>query len=111
MIKRLLRLYPLTLLATGVCLLWGSYWMLPYTYQDLAQNVIATNLFANNILMSIQSSDYWNVLNDYKPLMHTWYLGIIVQFYVVFALIVIVTKKLFRSKIDITPHIVGGDVC
>ena len=91
--------------------MWGSYWMLPYTYQDLAQNVIATNLFANNILMSIKSSDYWNVLNDYKPLMHTWYLGIIVQFYVIFALIVIVTKKLFRSKIDITPHIVGGDVC
>lgn len=107
MIKRLLRLYPLTLLATGVCLLWGSYWMLPYTYQDLAQNVIATNLFANNILMSIKSSDYWNVLNDYKPLMHTWYLGIIVQFYVVFALIVIVTKKIFRSKRDITPYIVG----
>lgn len=106
-IKRLLRLYPLTLLATGVCLLWGSYWMLPYTYQDLAQNVIATNLFANNILMSIKSSDYWNVLNDYKPLMHTWYLGIIVQFYVVFSLIVIVTKKIFRSKRDITPYIVG----
>ena len=105
-IKRLLRLYPLTLIATGVCLLWGSYWMLPYTYQDLAQNVIATNLFANNILMSIKSSDYWNVLNDYKPLMHTWYLGIIVQFYVVFALIVIVSKKIFRSKRDITPYIV-----
>lgn len=106
-VKRLLRLYPLTLLATGVCLLWGSYWMLPYTYQDLAQNVIATNLSANNILMSIKSSDYWNVLNDYKPLMHTWYLGIIVQFYVVFSLIVIVTKKIFRSKKDITPYIVG----
>lgn len=105
-IKRLLRLYPLTLIATGVCLLWGSYWMLPYTYQDLAQNVIATNLFVNNILMSIKSSDYWNVLNDYKPLMHTWYLGIIVQFYVVFALIVIVSKKIFRSKRDITPYIV-----
>lgn len=106
-VKRVLRLYPLTLLATGVCLLWGSYWMLPYTYQDLAQNAIATNLFANNILMSIKSADYWNVLNDYKPLMHTWYLGIIVQFYVVFALIVIVAKKIIRSKKDITPYIVG----
>lgn len=107
LIKRILRLYPLTLLATGVCLLWGSYWMLPYQYQDLAQSVIATDIFANNILMSIKSADYWNTLNDYKPLMHTWYLGIIVQFYVVFSLIVVLSKKLIRTKKNITVYIVG----
>lgn len=100
-------MYPLTLLATGVCLLWGSYWMLPYQYQDLAQSVIATDIFANNILMSIKSADYWNTLNDYKPLMHTWYLGIIVQFYVVFSLIVVLSKKLIRTKKNITVYIVG----
>lgn len=81
--------------------------MLPYTYQDLAQNVIATDVFANNILMSIKSADYWNVLNDYKPLMHTWYLGIIVQFYVFFSLIVIVGKKTIKTKKNITVYIVG----
>lgn len=107
LIKRVLRLYPLTLLATGVCLLWGSYWMLPYQYQDLAQSVVATDVFANNILMSIKSADYWNVLNDYKPLMHTWYLGIIVQFYVTFSLIVILAKKIIRTKKDITVYVVG----
>lgn len=81
--------------------------MLPYTYQDLAQNVIATDVFANNILMSIKSADYWNVLNDYKPLMHTWYLGIIVQFYVFFSMIVIVGKKTIKTKKNITVYIVG----
>lgn len=107
LVKRILRLYPLTLIATAVCLLWGSYWMLPYQFQDLAQSVIATDLFANNILMSIKSADYWNVLNDYKPLMHTWYLGIIVQFYFFFALIVIVTKKIIPFKQNVTGYIVG----
>jgi len=57
--------------------------------------------------MSIKSADYWNVLNDYKPLMHTWYLGIIVQFYVVFSLILIIAKKVIRTKKDITAYIVG----
>ena len=109
-IKRILRLYPLTLFVTGVCLLWGSYWMLPYQYQDLAQSVIATDLFANNILMGIKSSNYWNVLNDYKPLMHTWYLGVIVQFYIAFALLFIFLKKLIRTKRDITIYIVGGSL-
>jgi len=107
LLNRILRLYPLTLLATGVCMLWGSYWMLPYQYQDLVQSVIATDLFANNILMYIKSSNYWNVLNDYKPLMHTWYLGIIVQFYIVFSIIVILTKKFVRTKKNITAYIVG----
>lgn len=58
--------------------------------------------------MSIKSADYWNTLNDYKPLMHTWYLGIIVQFYVVFSLIVILSKKLIRTKKNITVYIVGS---
>lgn len=57
--------------------------------------------------MSIKSADYWNTLNDYKPLMHTWYLGIIVQFYVVFSLIVVLSKKLIRTKKNITVYIVG----
>ena len=107
LLKRVLRLYPLTLLASGVCLIWGFFWMLPYQYQDLAQSVIATDLFANNILMSIKSSDYWNVLNDYKPLMHTWYLGIVVQFYVFITLVLIVAKKIILTKKDITVYVVG----
>lgn len=106
LVKRVLRLYPLTLIATGVCLIWGSFWMLPYQYQDLSQSVIATDIFANNILMSIKSANYWNVLNDYKPLMHTWYLGIIVQFYICFSFILILIKKLVRVPKDVTPYIV-----
>ena len=94
------------LIATIVCLVWGAYWMLPYNYQDLSQYAIATNLFANNILMSIKSADYWNTLNDYKPLMHTWYLGIIVQFYIILALLLILAKKVLKSHKNITIHLV-----
>lgn len=70
LIKRVLRLWPVVVAASAVCLIWGAYWMLPYNYFDLSQHVIASNLFANNILMSIKSADYWNTLNEYKPLMH-----------------------------------------
>jgi len=81
--------------------------MLPDDYEGVAQDVVATNLWANNILMSIKASDYWAVSNDFKPLMHTWYLGIIVQFYVVFTAILITAKNLIRTEKDITIHIVG----
>lgn len=107
LIKRVLRLWPVVVAASAVCLIWGAYWMLPYNYFDLSQHVIASNLFANNILMSIKSADYWNTLNEYKPLMHMWYLGVVVQFYVFFAILLILMKKVVRSKKDITIYVVG----
>ena len=109
LINRLLRLYPVLIIASVACLAWGAYWMLPYNYYDLSQYTIATNLFINNILMSIKSSNYWNILNEYKPLMHTWYLGVIVQFYVFFAFLIILMKKVIKSSRNITIRIV--EVC
>lgn len=100
--RRLLRLYPIIIIASIVCLVWGSYWMLPYNFFDLSQYTIATNLSANNILMSIKSSDYWNTLNDYKPLMHTWYLGVVVQFYIFFTILIVFLKKTIKTSKNIT---------
>lgn len=103
----MLRLWPLVIAASLACLAWGSWWMLPDDYEGVAQDVVASNLWANNILMSIKSSDYWAVKNEFKPLMHTWYLGIVVQFYIAFAALLIIAKKLIKSKKDIIIHIVG----
>lgn len=105
--RRLLRLYPVIIVASIICLAWGSYWMLPYNFFDLSQYTIATNLSANNILMSIKSSDYWNTLNDYKPLMHTWYLGIVVQFYIFFTFLIIFLKKFIKTSKNITIYTIA----
>ncbi len=104
---RLLRLWPVVIIASAVCLCWGAFWMLPDDYEGVAQDVVATNVWANNILMSIKSSNYWAVSNDFKPLMHTWYMGILVQFYLVFSIILIFAKKIIHSKKDITEYVVG----
>ena len=85
--KRLIRLMPLVIIATTVTLLVGSLGMMPDDYENLAQSVFATNICANNVLAAITTKNYWDVANEYKPLMHTWYLGILVQFYVLFPLL------------------------
>ena len=105
--KRVLRLLPVMLVAVALCLVWGFFWMLPDSYEGVAQDVIATNLFANNILMSIKSADYWAVKNDFIPLMHTWYLGIVVQFYVVFTIILVLVKKIFKDRGNATLCLAG----
>ena len=95
--KRIMRLLPLILLATGLSLLVGYWSMLPDDYENLSESVIGTNLFSNNILASITTKNYWDVSNDYKPLMHTWYIGILFEFYLTLPLIALFIKWLCKK--------------
>lgn len=92
--KRIIRLLPLLLLASAIALLAGCWGMLPDDYENLSQSVVATNFFSNNILAAITTRDYWDVVNEFKPLMHTWYIGILFEFYLLFPLIIMATKRL-----------------
>ena len=89
---RIVRLLPLLLVAGVVCMLLGFFVMLPDNYENLSASVIATNFFANNILEAITTRNYWDVVNEYKPLMHTWYVGMIMQFYIVYPLLFFLAK-------------------
>lgn len=93
-ISRVMRLLPVLLVAGVVCMAVGYFMMLPDDYENLSQSVVASNFFGNNILAAITTKNYWDVVNEYKPLMHTWYVGIIMQFYLVYPLL------FFLAKID-----------
>lgn len=80
-ISRVVRLLPVLLVADLVCMTLGYWVMLPDDYENLSESVVATNLFGNNILAAITTKNYWDVVNEYKPLMHTWYVGLVMQFY------------------------------
>lgn len=82
--RRIRRIIPLLLFTTSLALIMGIFLMLPDDLDNLAQSVFASNLSANNILMYITSSDYWSVKNEYKPLMHTWSLGVEEQYYLIY---------------------------
>lgn len=83
-VGRIVRLLPVLLVAGIVCMALGYWVMLPDDYENLSESVVATNLFANNILAAITTKNYWDVVNEYKPLMHTWYVGLVMQFYLVY---------------------------
>lgn len=105
-VARVTRLWPIVIVASVFCLVWGAIWLLPFTYRDLVREIIASNLFCNNILSYLTTADYWDVSNDYKPLMHMWYLGILVQFYVLFSIFVVLIKKVLPAGRDWTFAIV-----
>jgi len=85
--RRIRRIIPLVLFTTLIAFVLGLIFMLPDDLENLSQSVFASNFSANNILMQITSADYWAVKNDYKPLMHTWSLGIEEQFYLLYPVI------------------------
>ncbi|MCW0486121.1 acyltransferase family protein [Riemerella anatipestifer] len=91
--KRIKRILPLVLIVEMVALVLGVFFMLPDDMENLAQSVIATNFFSNNILQYITTGNYWDVVNEYKPLLHTWSLGIEEQYYLFFPLIFLLIRK------------------
>ena len=91
-VDRIIRLLPVLLAAGAVAMVVGWFTMLPDDYENLGESVVATNLFGNNILSAVTTGDYWNVANDYKPLMHTWYVGLLMQLFVVYALLCFVGR-------------------
>ena len=96
-IRRIRRILPLTTAAVIVALLIGLVVMLPDDLENLAQSVIATNFFSNNILLAITTGNYWDITNEYKPLMHTWSLGVEEQFYFVYPLLIFAVGKRYKT--------------
>lgn len=88
-LRRIRRILPLVMFVNLTALVVGLIVMLPNDLENLCRSIIATNFFGNNILEFIVTNNYWNIINEYKPLMHTWTLGIEEQFYFIYPLIFI----------------------
>ena len=99
--KRIVRLLPLITIASAICLVVGYIGMLPDDYENLSQSVVASNLLSQNILSYITVSDYWSAVNDFKPLMHLWYVGILAEFYIIVPLLLLGVVAL-TDKINIS---------
>lgn len=106
-LNRINRLLPPLLIIGVFCMLVGYMVMLPDDYENLSQSVIASNFFGNNILAAITTKDYWAVTNEYKPLMHTWYVGVIMQFYLVYPILFYIAK-LFKKNPQKTLSVLVG---
>ena len=95
--RKIVRLWPLVVMISCLSLLAGYFLMLPDDYENLAESVVASNIFSNNILLCITTGNYWDVLNFYKPLMHLWYVGVLMQAYIVLPLILLVAAKICKN--------------
>jgi len=102
--KKLSRLWPGLALISVISLVLGYYFMMPLQFKLNCESVIASSVFCNNIVQCITSGDYWTSANDYNPLMHTWYIGVLMQYYLIVPLFFWIASR-FRNNLLLSMRI------
>lgn len=97
LLRKLLRLWLPLLLCVIASMVLGYLLMLPDDYENLAESAVASSFFGNNILLCVTTGNYWDVANFFKPLMHLWYAGLLMQCYVLLPLLYLLSVKIFRD--------------
>jgi len=94
--RRARRILPTLFFVMLTCIPFAWMWMLPDPLENFGQSLVATTLSANNVLAYL-TTGYWDLSAEFKPLLHTWSLGIEEQFYIVFPLFLVVIWRLGKG--------------
>lgn len=94
--RRARRILPALLFVMLVVALSSPVFMVPYDIKNLGQSIVASTVAANNILLYI-TSGYWSLASEFKPLYHTWSLGVEEQYYFIIPILFIVFYKLIKD--------------
>lgn len=93
--RRARRILPALFLVVAATLALGWRYLLPSDMKDLSQSIAATAAFSSNLLFW-KESGYFETAAEFKPLLHTWSLGVEEQFYLAFPLLLAATWKFAR---------------
>ncbi len=89
--KRLRRILPATLFVLFSFFLISPLFFLPFETLKISDTLFGTLLFSPNIIFW-RDNDYFKDL-DFSPLLHYWSLGVELQYYLVFPLILFILKR------------------
>jgi peptidoglycan/LPS O-acetylase OafA/YrhL len=96
--RRVRRLLPCLFLVMLCSCITSWYWFLPYEMKDFSQSLLATISFTSNFLFAYRSG-YFDVANEFKPLLHTWSLAVEEQYYLFFPILLIAVVRFIKRPI------------
>lgn len=97
--KRVVRIFPALLFM----LLFFSIivaFILPTQFYQFQNNAFSSTLFFSNIYYYL-SSGYFDAASHYNFLLHTWSLSVEWQFYIIYPLFLLLTKKFYLSNLKL----------
>ena len=96
--RRIRRLYP-ALTATILLTTIACAFVLNAThFREFAASALSAVFWSSNVLFYFQAG-YWDTMSDFKPLLHTWSLGVEEQFYFVFPFFLLLIRNVVRSRV------------
>ncbi|MGN1281487.1 MAG: acyltransferase family protein [Succinivibrio sp.] len=95
--KRVLRIIPPLIAVCLFTLILGYFLLFPNVYEELAKEAVSAFLFIANYRFA-DSGGYFSLSSQDKLLLHTWYLAVTFQFYLVFPLVLIALRKLLGNE-------------
>ena len=96
--RRIRRIIPALLIVMLCCIPFAYLMMQPDDLENFGQSLISTTFISNNILLYI-TSGYWDLTSSFKPLLHTWSLGVEEQYYLIFP--VLLSGLLFINRVNL----------
>lgn len=96
--RRARRILPALFCVMAASLVAGYLILMPDEFKNFGQSLVSTSLFANNILLGV-TSGYWDLASEFKPLLHTWSLGVEEQYYFFVPLLLAFAWKYCKEKI------------
>lgn len=97
--RRIRRILPALFSVILASVPFAYFLMLPDDLENFGQSQIASVFSANNLLLWL-TENYFSVRNEFKPLVHTWSLGVEEQFYIIYPLFFVFAYKI-RKKISL----------
>ena len=96
-LRRARRILP-ALLAMQLLVLPVALWLLlPDDLENFGESLVASTLSANNLLLW-WTADYFSLDAQFRPLVHTWSLGVEEQFYALIPLALLIAYRFGRGK-------------
>ena len=96
--RRLRRLLPLLSLVTTFTVFASAVYFIPTHLLNTAKHSIGAVTFTSNILFW-RETNYFDIASHYKPLLHTWSLGLEFQYYICAGIFWLVVGKITKSKL------------
>lgn len=96
-LKRVTRLLPSMLAVVGASTLLCVF-LAPNLLPKVKSDVVPALLFVENVFYIVRNVSYFANAGLPSPLTHFWYLGVVMQFYVIWPLVLLGMRKVVRSR-------------
>lgn len=95
--KRIIRIVPSILGTLFLCIVVSTFIFLPIDLGNFWNSALSTIFFIPNFYFLL-SGGYFGGINELKPLLHMWSLGVEIQFYIFFPIILFLIKNYLKKN-------------